>query len=332
MRRYESPVKLPAIKKIRLAPTPPSSGRSKRQPSSDEKLSDLQKSRPQLRSLEQAHAQDLHPRVSEKARILDGNDAEDLFDVSRFEDDPDAWQQHKESIDEFLRRMPIEEAPACAQSDWLWVQCPKVPRSRAKSLGAVKNGSFRDCNDLFAKYAVQKAKIEEQNPGMDPSTITRKMAPYRDQLEGDILALAVKSGVTVGKWMLFPKRKDLAQYWRLVATGTAEGNLGITAKVSTEPSEETLICVYTYDFSDTEDVVRVLKELENLGLCSTTSKPIYYKCDAYTYLGINYGNKYSLRASLFSSKDLLQNEFKALRDGPVARLKKRNKKMTEFCT
>ena len=75
-----------------------------------------------------------------------------------------------------------------------------------------------------------------------------------------------------------------------------------------------------------------MNELLELDLCSRDGKPIYYKCDAYTYLGIVSDNSYKLRASLFSSVDIFKNEAKVLRDGPIARLKKHNHTIDSFFT
>ena len=132
--------------------------------------------------------------------------------------------------------------------------------------------------------------------------------------------------------MLFPAPEDYPRCWRLVVEATSEGKLGLTSKAATfDPVNPIgLICVYTYDFTDTDDVRRVLEGLVNLGLCRADAKPIYYKCDAYTYLDIKSDNTYKLRASLFSSKEILEGEAKAGQEGPVARLKKRNMTMDSF--
>jgi len=88
-----------------------------------------------------------------------------------------------------------------------------------------------------------------------------------------------------------------------------------------------LICVYTADFSNLDDVLRVLSRLVELGLVqpppqasySTAKKGfgkkqanggggnqgIFYKCDAYTYLDLQSGNEYKVRASMYSSRELL---------------------------
>lgn len=112
--------------------------------------------------------------------------------------------------------------------------------------------------------------------------------------------------------MLFPAHDEVIRTWKLIAQGVIDNRLGHTAKVATTPSgrdsERYLICIYTKDFSDKSDVSRVLMELVRMGLCPAEGHGIYYKCDAYTYLGIESDNPYGLKASLYSSKDVLAEE------------------------
>ena len=139
-----------------------------------------------------------------------------------------------------------------------------------------------------------------------------------------MLTLAVKTSATCGKWMFFPEPSDLDRYWRVVAEATADGSLGPTSKVAThDPADpKRLICVYTYDFADIADVRRVLEKLIDLGLCRSDGRPIYYKCDAYTYLDITSKNPYGLRASLYSSKEVLKHEVTVSMNGSISRLRK----------
>ena len=109
--------------------------------------------------------------------------------------------------------------------------------------------------------------------------------------------------------MLFPRLNDASRYWYKIAEATIDNRLGIGAKISTglgEAREERLICIYTKDFSDMDDVRRVLDGLVELDFVSSNNpRGIYYKPDAYTYLDISSGNEYGLPASLYSSRDLL---------------------------
>jgi hypothetical protein len=67
-----------------------------------------------------------------------------------------------------------------------------------------------------------------------------------------------------------------------------------------------LICVYTKDFTDVEDVRRVLHALIEMGLVAADMpRGIAYKCDAYTYLDIYAKNEYGLPASIYGSKEML---------------------------
>ena len=111
--------------------------------------------------------------------------------------------------------------------------------------------------------------------------------------------------------MLFPDLDSLPRTWQLVVESTIHNRLGTAAKVATtndDASRERLICIYTKNFRDTKDVLRVLKELEALGLVKT-GRGVYYKADAYTYLDI-YGKNasdYGLQASVYSSQKLLSS-------------------------
>ncbi|KKA28005.1 hypothetical protein TD95_004846 [Thielaviopsis punctulata] len=111
-----------------------------------------------------------------------------------------------------------------------------------------------------------------------------------------------------GKWMLVIDRKLIDQVWKSIVQATLNNTLGVAAKVQPAnnpdkgpPRKEHLISVYTRDYTDTGDVKRVLLRLKELNLL--TARPIYYKPDIFTYVGIAYNNKYDIRASLYSSKD-----------------------------
>ncbi|EME81552.1 uncharacterized protein MYCFIDRAFT_88096 [Pseudocercospora fijiensis CIRAD86] len=292
------------------------------------------KSRPQLSALQKSHDDGLKPKCREPARTVAGETQPDLVSVDRFKGHPCAWQQ-TETIDAFLKRLPVGDPNTSTLDGWLWVGSPEQPYAHVNSRKHYDLLAFEErAESLLEKYLTQQAAIEDEMSGKSQAAITRRMGPYRDQLECDILGLAVEMGVTCGKWMLFPGAADLPRYWRLVATATCRGKLGPTAKSAVfDPQDpETVICIYTYDFTDSEDVRRVLEELVDIGVCSNEGRRIYYKCDAYTHLGIKSQNLYKLRASLYSSSDILQDKVKALTEGPVARLKKSKKtrKMDDF--
>jgi hypothetical protein len=84
--------------------------------------------------------------------------------------------------------------------------------------------------------------------------------------------------------MLFIQSPNIDHIWKIIAGATISGDLGISAKVAPFDKDEDpqgrrdrLICIYTKDFSDIEDIVRVLRELKKLGMVETRGKRLYYK-------------------------------------------------------
>ncbi len=91
-----------------------------------------------------------------------------------------------------------------------------------------------------------------------------------------------------GKWLVFVHVSQIDEVWAKIKKATEEGKLGGSSKVSTglpnpnatEP-ENKVICVYTYDWTDEEDVKRVREELRALGI----TRKIPYKADEDTLSG-----------------------------------------------
>lgn len=291
---------------------------------------DFLKSRLQIAAMDAARGTHQPTETTVTGQTAAG-EADDLVLNTQFEGNSAAWQ-HGETIIEFLRRLPVAEPATSRVGPWLWVGSKMVKKHRTgpESISAFEN----DAVPLLDALVQQRSIIEQQNSGKAVSTITRKMGPYRDQLQIDLLNTATKHGVTCGKWMLFPKSDDLPRAWRLVAEATADGKLGPTSKVGTYEPENitkgTLICVYTYDFSDIADVKRILCTLFDLSIVKGGMR-IYYKCDAYTYLNISSENGYKLRASLYTSDEVLNDKVKYA-DGVISRLQKRGGAMEDFLT
>ncbi|EXJ85164.1 hypothetical protein A1O3_05839 [Capronia epimyces CBS 606.96] len=312
-------------------------------------------------------------------------------------------KQLSELVADFLARLPPSTTTISTGGPWIWIANPYPSRHIATGMAnnntnnkvnnannKVSNASLSDRNRinvpesgniqtfkqlglrLLDKYTSRKREVEAQNPGKAAGTITRLLRSERTHLEAAILDLARTTHVTCGKWMLFPSPDDVDRVWAVVAHGTWDGRLGISAKVavaetetntSTRSETETatntsgasnrghdgdsdparkqqqhrLICIYTSDFEDKADVKRVLVGMKDLGLLNTKGggygsgsayfragggdgggggagtgglMTIYYKCDAYTWLDITSGNEYKLKASLYCSKDFLD-------DGPA---------------
>ncbi|MBL7555902.1 MAG: DUF1917 domain-containing protein [Bdellovibrionaceae bacterium] len=103
-----------------------------------------------------------------------------------------------------------------------------------------------------------------------------------------------------GKWLIFVPLNRLDEKWALIARETELGKLGIAAKAATaKPNRLSknnwikVVCVYTYDSTDRQDVMRVRDHLRTLGFL----KKLSYKTDKATSEGhyrINGGERVSL--------------------------------------
>ena len=98
--------------------------------------------------------------------------------------------------------------------------------------------------------------------------------------------IARRSGLVVGKWLVYRDGSEIDEVWRTIASSTLEGGLGVSAKVSTDlqRSDRRVICVYTQDYLDFDDVMSVREKLFKMGF----TDQLCYKPDVYTYLGIYY--------------------------------------------
>ena len=106
-----------------------------------------------------------------------------------------------------------------------------------------------------------------------------------------------------GKWLIFLSETVIDRYWQKIKEAVEQGLLGETAKTSTVrhggmPPEvrrkkiergdnRYVICVYTYDYQDKDDVMRIRQALRDLGI----KYPIHYKADEDTRKG-QYGSNY----------------------------------------
>jgi len=90
-----------------------------------------------------------------------------------------------------------------------------------------------------------------------------------------------------GKWLLFIEPEKADEAWKAIRNGTCAGGLGISARVSTaKPNPDardlrTVIYVFTKDWRDEADVMRVRERLRELGF----TERIGYKRNIETYHG-----------------------------------------------
>ncbi|KAE8382860.1 hypothetical protein BDV26DRAFT_288163 [Aspergillus bertholletiae] len=214
-----------------------------------------------------------------------------------------------ESVPDFLARLPPSATESGSAGPWIYVSAPGAWREEEEATKDLA-GFVRRGTEMLRGFEERRVAVEAEMQGTSALARGRKLVPLRRGLEREILALARETGVVSGKWMLFLGEEVVDRVWGVVVAETLEGRLGVAAKVATreDGGKARLLAVYTRDFGDVEDVRRVLKRLVELGLVKKEERPIYYKCDAYTYLQITSGNSYGLKASMFSSREVLERK------------------------
>lgn len=158
-----------------------------------------------------------------------------------------------------------------------WIRVPNV----------VKKSIEKRHFDEELAFIITSQKIHMMNK--DKNAV---MIPVKDKMLSVPLTLesidnlAEKAGVLVGKWLIYRSQPEIDSVWKIVAEATWNGKLGKSAKVSTlkHRKSQFVICIYTHNYLDFEDVERVRDELRVLGF----NKKLCYKPDIYTYLEIYY--------------------------------------------
>lgn len=208
-------------------------------------------------------------------------------------------KQPDESLINFLNRLKPSTTPV-SSGPWIWIDNPHAKRPSECHVRNFKQEGYR----LLENCASQRRDLETQYSDKHTGVITKM--PTVDVLKEDIVKLARVNNIMNGKWMLFSSPSHVDDVWARVARATSAGELGTGAKVATarDDRKSRLICVYTYDFSDKNDVKRVWRKLNELKL---VEQGIFYKCDAYTHLDIMNDNEYKLKASMYGSKEMLND-------------------------
>jgi hypothetical protein len=185
-------------------------------------------------------------------------------------------RQLSESVSDFLTRLPPATTPWTPGFEWLWIANPYIPPDDRPEDHEVfiSGGTIR--LRLLSDFMQQAKKS-----GRSPFIVNKEISKERTAAVQDLRDLAANSNVLSGKWMLFPEPGRVNEVWEAIAYATARNELGIVAKVDTKgpvEKKERLICVYTYDFRDKDDVARVLNRLRQLELVRQGGRQVYYKC------------------------------------------------------
>jgi hypothetical protein len=194
-----------------------------------------------------------------------------------YQGQPGAWQL-SESIEHFLARLPPATTDWRPGVDWIWIANPYIPPGPGSARAQFREGGAERLKllDEFTKMTTVGAA---KTSGKPLNMLRNDLAKERRETVKDLRELAVACNVLTGKWMLFPDPGYVNDVWEKVARATANNELGIAAKVETRVEQEKarLICVYTRDFRDKDDVARVLNRMRELELVRPGGRQIYYK-------------------------------------------------------
>lgn len=127
-------------------------------------------------------------------------------------------------------------------------------------------------------------KIRQKPSNLQPSEVDDEPWIYVERKKGKYPEPTDNSG----KWLINVWAHNLDLVWKKIRVATEAGKLGFASKTSTAmpsplaPKENLgVICVYTYDFTDTADVMRIREELRKIGVANK----IGYKSDRATLAG-----------------------------------------------
>ncbi|EAQ92211.1 hypothetical protein CHGG_00446 [Chaetomium globosum CBS 148.51] len=190
---------------------------------------------------------------------------------------PGAWQL-SEPIECFLFRLPPSTTDLRPGLDWIYVANPYAPPGPGQAHAQFCRGG-EERLALFAEFEQMATASIAKTSGSALTALKKEVANERRELVEDLRDLASACNIVTGKWMLFPEPERVDEIWAKVAMATVNGELGIAAKVATrvEAEKARLVCVYTSDFRDKDDVARVLNRMRELELVRPSGKQIYYK-------------------------------------------------------
>ncbi|EGO52073.1 hypothetical protein NEUTE1DRAFT_125626 [Neurospora tetrasperma FGSC 2508] len=140
---------------------------------------------------------------------------------------------------------------------------------------------------------------------------------YREELREFIGRKARQFRLVRGEWMISVPTSEATKVWSEIAQATDLNILGTSARIATSslidyPNHQ-LIAVQTVDFSNHEDVERVLRRLEGMGIVDRTSTPpISYQTEAYYFLGIGPNNIHNLPTAFYTSEQFFNDELRSI--------------------
>ncbi len=139
-------------------------------------------------------------------------------------------------------------------------------------------------------YAKRQSMTQYALSAMDPTEVDEIYWMWALCRERD----AEHKNQDTGKWLVFVDPCRINSTWVAIKKATEEGRLGFGSKCATKLSfskkgggKQYVICVYTKDYKDMEDITRVREELRAMAI----GGKIPYKTDDMTERKIS-GSKY----------------------------------------
>ncbi|XP_038065992.1 UPF0696 protein C11orf68 homolog [Patiria miniata] len=199
-----------------------------------------------------------------------------MFDPANFAED---------ELDEMLEKFFETSAPSKVnRSDGIgWIRVFSASK---------KPEEFKNLEDLEADWK----KLQKSRQNIDFNAVKQ---------------LAISHRCLIGIWLLFfDTGEEIDNAWEKIARATVRDELGTHAKVTpcvdtkegkalyaTASQEQHVVSVYTKDFTDKEDVMKVEAVLRKLGF----RERITFKPGVYSKLGVFSQNQWGLRPSIYTS-------------------------------
>jgi len=160
-------------------------------------------------------------------------------------------KRKSESIDEFISRV----LPSRTSSDVApWIQIHD------------KNWTEDSACEHFDQFLDEVENIKKDIAEQIEKRENQTLKAIGSLARARILSTAANRMVLSGKWLLFPDTPDAIDgAWKIIAKETYAGTLGSSSKILTrnmsnnDKYQPQVICVYTKDFRDIQDVARVCK-------------------------------------------------------------------------
>jgi Domain of unknown function (DUF1917) len=181
------------------------------------------------------------------------------------------------------------------RSNWIrCLICLQVPTETVYHVHIPGFGSAACCSQECAEKWIESKEGEtptsyHEEDYDDPTPPTQAMQDgwiYARRKQGDYPDYTERSG----KWLIWLSAETIDRYWQKIKEAVEQGTLGSAAAGSgrQKQGKPYVICVYTYDYADKADVMRIRQALRDLGI----RKPIPYKADEDTER-LRYGLDYT---------------------------------------